>query len=252
MFHALASGRLKVPDTEFEVHLHDVEALNRLSLKGEFDLTKVSVFTYLLARESYTLLNSGAALGFGCGPLVVTRVGRPEVEPSRCRFAVPGELTTAHLLLRLWAPQTGEKVFVRYDRVMPMVAAGEVDYGVVIHEGRFVYRQAGLDLVQDLGEWWERRTGLPVPLGCVLARTSLGPERIAALDAALRRSIEDAIANPAAALDYMRRHALEMDEKVLHQHVQTFVNHYSLDLGVQGRAAVAKLEELARISGALS
>jgi 1,4-dihydroxy-6-naphthoate synthase len=251
MFHALATGLVRVCDTEVEVHLHDVQELNRLSLQGAFDLTKVSFYTWLLAREHYDLLACGAALGFGCGPLVVARKDSEPIALAGARFAVPGELTTAHLLLRLWEPHARNRVFVRYDRVMPAVAAGDVDFGVVIHEGRFTFEQAGLKLVQDLGAWWEARTGLPVPLGCILARKALGPERIAALGDALRQSIRAAMAKPEQTLDYMRAYAQEMDPDVLQKHVRTFVNEYSLDMGPRGQGAVAKLEELARAAGVI-
>lgn len=251
MFHGLVSGLVKIPGVDFTVQLHDVEQLNRMALTGACDVTKVSSYAYLRIRDTYEMLSSGAAMGFGCGPIVVTGARRGAVEPVRCRFAVPGELTTAYLLLRLWCPRAGKCLFVRYDQVMPMVASGEVDCGVVIHEGRFVYRQAGLRLVQDLGQWWEARTRLPVPLGCVVARKALGRERIAAIDGALRQSIQAALADPAGPRDYMRRHVRELDEAVIMEHVRTFVNEYSLDPGEQGRAAMTMLERLAVEAGAL-
>lgn len=251
MFHGLASGTVRIPGVDVTVHLHDVEQLNRMALDGIYDVTKVSSYAYLHLRDSHTLLNAGAAMGFGCGPLVVARADGKTLIPSQCRFAVPGELTTGHLLLRLWHPDVGERVFVRYDRVMPMVASGEVDAGVVIHEGRFVYKQAGLRLIQDLGKWWELHTDLPLPLGCVVAKRSLGQERIAAINRALKQSVQAAMASPRATLGYMRQHARELDEAVIREHVRTFVNEYSLDLGNAGRAALKELERMASEAGVL-
>lgn len=251
MFHALASGRRGVPGRAIDVHMHDVEQLNRLALKATYDVTKISFFAWLRAREHYEMLDCGAALGFGCGPIVVARAGEATPDLRRCRIVVPGELTTGHLLLRLWEPAAANRVFVRYDEVIPMVADGRADCGVVIHEGRFVYERAGLRLLQDLGAWWEEKTRLPVPLGCIVARRSLGRETIRAVGAALRAGIQDSMADPASTLDYMRQHAQEMDADVLQKHVRTFVNEFSLDLGPQGRAAVAKLEELAGQPGVL-
>ncbi len=249
MFHDLATGALGLPGREIEVHLHDVETLNQLALRGTYDVTKVSFHAWLLIQERYELLQSGAALGADCGPVVVAASELRREDLAGCRVAVPGELTTAHLLLRLWAPEVREKVFVRYDEIMSLVASGEVDAGVLIHEGRFVYGRSGLRLVADLGRWWREQTDLPIPLGCIVAKRSLGRETILALEALLRRAIGNSMADPAAALPYIRQHAQEMDLAVLDQHVRAFVNEYSLDLGDDGRAAVAALQRLAGEAG---
>jgi 1,4-dihydroxy-6-naphthoate synthase len=251
MFHALAAGRVRVPEAELEFHLLDVEELNRRLPDSEFDVTKASAFAFLQARDRYDLLPSGAALGFGCGPLVVARGDRPAPDLLRGRYAVPGAHTTAHLLLRLWQPRAANRLFVRYDEVIPAVVEGRADFGVLIHEERFTHERAGARLVQDLGAWWEQRTGLPVPLGCVLARRTLGAERIAVIADALRRSIRDAMDDPARPLDHMRRHAATLDAAVLRRHVRTFVNEFSLDLGPHGRESLAALERLAAAAGVL-
>ena len=249
MFHGLASGDLTLPDRRIELQLHDVETLNRMALNGAFDVTKVSFHTYLLVRSEYQLLGVGAALGFGCGPVVVSRGGMGADEIAAARVAVPGKLTTAHLLLELWEPRITDKVFARYDKVMDMVAGGEVDAGVIIHEGRFVYEQAGLDLVADLGLWWQGQTQLPIPLGGIVARKSLGEETILAFEALLRKAIGNSMANPDATREYVLKHAAEMDSDVLDEHIKTFVNDYSLDLGDDGRAAVAEMRRRAQEAG---
>ena len=249
MFHDLASGDLTLPDRRIEVQLHDVETLNRMALTGTFDVTKVSFHTYLLVRQEYQLLSVGAALGFGCGPVVVSRGGIGPGEIAGACVAVPGKLTTAHLLLELWEPRITDKVFVRYDKVMDMVARGEVDAGVIIHEGRFVYEQAGLELVADLGLWWQEQTQLPIPLGGIVARKSLGEETILAFESLLRKAITNSMANPGGTREYVLRHAAEMDSDVLDEHIKTFGNDYSLDLGDEGRAAIAEMRRRAEEAG---
>ena len=254
MFHDLAVGRLRMPDRPIEMHLHDVEALNRSALEGTYDVTKVSFHAYLLVRDRYELLSVGAALGFGCGPVVVSKRPLETDGPDAlagARVAVPGELTTAHLLLRLWAPRAADRVFARYDRIMDLVAAGEADAGVVIHEGRFTYAQRGLRLVADLGQWWQGRTGLPIPLGGIVARKSLGGPVIRQFEALLGRAVRNSLEHPEDTHEYVRQYAQEMDAAVLAEHIRTFVNDYSLDLGRDGRAAVEKLRELAAEAGVI-
>ena len=252
MFHDLAVGKLRLPDREIDIHLHDVETLNRMALEAAFDVTKLSFHALLLVEEAYQMLSVGAAMGVGCGPVVVSRRPMSLSDLGDCRVAIPGELTTAHLLLQLAQPTVGEKVFVRYDRVMDLVAAGDADAGVVIHEGRFTYAQAGLELVADLGQWWQQRSDLPIPLGCIAARRSLGDKTIGRFEALLKTSIENALADPGPAREYAKTYAQEMDAAVLAQHVQMFVNDFSLDIGPQGRAAVDTLRQLAAEAGVLT
>ena len=249
MFHDVAAGTLARPGLTVEVHLHDIETLNRMAAEGVYDVTKISFHAYLRARRQYELLKVGAALGFGCGPVVVAgrRIG-PE-EYANCRVAVPGELTTANLLMRLWAPQIRFPIFTSYDRVMDMVAGGQADMGVVIHEGRFTYARASLVKLADLGRWWHTRTGLPIPLGGIAARRSLGAETIERLEEMLGQAIRNSMANPEGTYDYVRRNAREMDRAVLQEHIKTFVNEYSLDIGADGHAAIRRLGELARDAG---
>jgi len=251
MFHDVATGLLAGSGYKVSVHLHDVETLNRLALEGTYDITKISFHAYLLVRQHYQLLNSGAALGFGCGPLLVSRAPMSTAVVSRCRIAVPGELTTAHLLLRLWAPDAHEKIFVPYDQVMEQVRTGEADCGILIHESRFVYQQAGLICIEDLGQWWEQQTGQPIPLGCIVARKTLGPTVIAKIDELLRRSIIHSRAHPEASAEYVRSNARETDETVVQKHIQMFVTDFSVDLGEVGHKAVAVLESMARKAGVI-
>ncbi len=252
MFHDVAAGGFARSGYTVTTHLHDVETLNQLALRGTYDLTKVSFHTYLLIREQYQLLNAGAALGFGCGPLLVAKKTIPRSELPRCRVAIPGELTTAHLLLRLWAPAIHEKRFAPYDRVMDMILGGEADCGIIIHETRFVYQDAGLTCLMDLGQWWEQETGYPIPLGCIVARKSLGSSMINDLELLIRNAIRRSFANPGETTGYVGSHAQEISRTVQEQHIRMFVNDFSLDLGEVGQAAIVKLEEMARQAGIIT
>ncbi len=252
MFHALATGQLRVADCEIETHLHDVETLNARAFEYAFDLTKLSFHAWLLNRERYRLLRSGAAIGFGCGPLVVAKRKLAPHDLPGCRVLLPGQYTTAHLLFRLWQPEAADKHFAPYDQIMDAVLRGAADAGVIIHESRFTYQEHGLECVTDLGAWWETQTGLPIPLGCVAAHRRLPQRVIVEFDSLLAESIRMAHADPQAAAPYMRQHAQELDAAVLANHVKMFVNEFSLDLGDQGQAAVEALERLARAAGVVA
>jgi len=251
MFHDVATRPLGRSGYKVSVHLHDVETLNRLALKATYDITKISFHAYLLVREHYQLLNTGAALGFGCGPLLVSRTPMTPAGVTHSRIAVPGELTTAHLLLRLWAPEAQQKIFVPYDRVMGLLRTGEADCGILIHESRFVYQQAGLTCIMDLGQWWEQETSHPIPLGCIVARKSLGTTIISECESLLRQSIIRSRAHPEDSALYVRENAREIDETVIKKHVHMFVTDFSVNLGEAGHKAITVLEARARKAGVI-
>lgn len=237
VFHALVHGL--VPSPGFAPPLYaDIDVLNRHALAGDLDVVKVS-YGVLHRLAGYTLLSSGGALGRGCGPLVVTR-GRDDLRGAT--IAVPGDDTTAYVLLRLWDPGFGDVVVMPFDRIMPAVAHGEVDAGLVIHEGRFTYQGYGLHAVADLGDWWEDETGLPIPLGAIVARSSLDCH---AIETAIRASVEYAWAHPEASRSYVLEHAQEMAPDVVEAHIALYVNDLTRDLGDEGRAAVAELTKRA-------
>ena len=190
--------------------------------------------------DRYALLQAGAALGRGCGPLLITAGGRGGTV-EHWRIAIPGEYTTAALLLRLYRPACRNLRVLRFDRIMDAIASGEVDGGVIIHESRFTYQEHGLHCVQDLGAWWEATTGLPIPLGCIVARRTLAPEVRAAIDAAIAASIRWADTHPDEGWDYIRQHAQEMDEAVMQSHIGLYVNRFSRDLGDEGLQAMREL-----------
>lgn len=241
IFDALVHGRVASPEEGFEVTLADIEVLNTEARAGRFDVSKVSYGVLASVLDDYVLLSSGGALGRGVGPLVVAREPAPLEHAVRGRVAVPGTDTTAFLLLSRFAPPPGEIVVMRFDEILGAVAAGEVDAGLVIHESRFTYQRHGLVSVADLGDRWEAATGQPIPLGAIVARRSLGPARIAALDAAIAASARFALDHPDASADYVRAHAAELDDAVTAQHIALYVNEFSVDLGDEGRAAVRTL-----------
>lgn len=240
VFYALVHGKLADAPAFSEV-LEDIETLNGMALKGELDVVKASFHALGHFRDSYCLLHAGGALGRGCGPLVVGRQDWAPDELAGKRIAIPGRMTTAALLLRLFAPEAADLVEMPFDRIMAAAQAGEVDAGLIIHESRFTYPQYGLHKVIDLGEWWEGTTGHPIPLGGILARRALGAERVGAIDRALRASVEYAHAHAEQVRGYVRQHAQEMDESVMQAHIELYVNEYTLDYGADGEAAIEDL-----------
>lgn len=240
MFDALLNHRIETGDLEFDVWMGDILHLNQRALAGELDVVKVSYATYADLRENYTLLKSGSAMGRGCGPLIISK------EPMRFEelisgdplIAVPGLNTTANLLLGFCAQRPLRRKEMVFHEVMPAVLSGEADAGVIIHENRFTYAQHGLHKVQDLGELWEARTGLPIPLGAIVAHKRLGAAMTARIDSLLQQSVAFAFANPEASREYVALHAQEMDPVVCQSHIDLYVNSFSLDMGEEGRRAV--------------
>ncbi len=237
----------------FAERLEDIETLNQLALAGQLDVAKVSFHALAHLRRDYCLLHSGGALGRGCGPLVVAREAVEPAELHTLKIAVPGRLTTAVLLLRLFDPRIGagplELVVMPFHRIMEATQRGEVDAGLIIHESRFTYPQYGLRQVMDLGAWWEEETGHPIPLGGIVARRALGSELIGAVDRSLRASVEYAHAHPEKVRDYVARHAQELDPAVTQAHIDLYVNEHTLDYGPTGEVAIGELLSRAAWAG---
>jgi 1,4-dihydroxy-6-naphthoate synthase len=256
-FHGLLSGASDRLGLELDFALLDVQELNERLARGELDVGKASFAQALSLARDFGVLPVGAALGFGVGPLLLAREGAAgraagplaELPDERARVLCPGAGTTATLLLRMLVPRATNVAQVRFDRIMPALAAGEADFGVVIHEGRFTYERHGLVRVADLGELWERRTKAPLPLGGVLARKSLGAGTHRRFAAALRASLDHARAHPEEAFAAMRRHAQELDAATIWRHVELYVNERTRDLGPEGRAALAAFERESRAAG---
>lgn len=249
IFHALIKGLVKSDTLCFRERLADVEQLNRLALSAALDVTKVSFHLYGHIRKDYTLLPSGAALGRGCGPLLVSASDCTLSSLADRPVALPGRYTTAALLLRLFAPQLSNIVYMPFDRIMPAIASGEVAAGVIIHESRFTFRDFGLFQLVDLGEWWESDSGCPIPLGGIVARKSLGRETVDEVGVLIGKSIDHAFANPQAPRDYIRAHSQEMSDEVCDAHIGLYVNKFSRDLGEEGKRAVEILMERGEKAG---
>lgn len=241
IFYALTHGKVRVPGVAFREQLEDVETLNRMALEGRLDITKISYHALGRLREHYALLRTGGALGRGCGPLIVAKPGTSLQDLSSGAVAVPGMLTTAYLLLRLFDPSITNVAAMPFDRIMQAVADGSVLAGLIIHESRFTYPLYHLEKLLDLGEWWERYSGLPIPLGGILGKRALGRDLLLAIEAAIGESLKYAYAHPELVINYCKDHSREMDPAVMKSHIDLYVNDFSLDLGTEGLEAVKRL-----------
>lgn len=241
VFHALVHGLVDGPEFAPPVYA-DIDVLNTRARRGELDVVKVS-YGVLPHLKDYTLLSAGGALGRGCGPLVLTAEPRDKESLRGARVAVPGEHTTAYLLMRMWDPGFAGVQVMPFDQIMPAVASGAADAGLVIHESRFTYKSYGLHAVADLGDWWETETGLPIPLGAIVAKSSLD---VPAIDAAVRASVEHAWRHPYASREYVLGYSQELAPAVVDAHITLYVNEFTRDLGDEGRRAVDELLRRAR------
>lgn len=251
VFDAWAHGR--VPGAPaLDVTFADIDVTNGMAERGELDVLKVSYAVLPWVLEEYALLPCGGALGRGCGPLVLSR--EPGLDLTGKTVAVPSERSTAYMLFRLWAADVlpagvGEVVVLPFHEIMPAVRDGRVDAGLVIHEARFTYQDYGLHCLADMGEHWESTTGLPIPLGAIIARRSLGADTLRALAASARASVRMAWEDPEASRPYVRAHAQELDPAVADQHIGLYVNEFTADLGDAGYAAVRGLLTRAAAEG---
>ncbi len=242
IFHALLHKRIDTGDYCFSTSICDIEALNTAAFARRFQVTKLSSGAYLRLREHYELLDSGAAMGFGCGPLVVAARGHSFSSASR--IAVPGANTTALLLMKSWNPGLKNLAEERFDRILPGVKEGKYDAGLIIHEGRFIYQDYGCVKVVDLGTWWEKETGCPLPLGCIALRKD--PATMAHrenMERMIRESALYARARPGESRDFIRAHAPGADDKITDAHINLYVNDYSVSMGETGKNAFRVLED---------
>ena len=241
MFHALANSKLDTGDLEFRHELQDIETLNRRALRGELEVTAVSIHAYALLLDKYALLPSGCSMGDRYGPMVVAKRPLSLDELATKRIAVPGTLTTAFLTLRLLLPQGFAYEVLPFDQILGAVAAGRYDAGLIIHEGQLTFQNQGLRLIVDLGVWWQERTGLPLPLGGNVVRRDLGAETMRQISRLLKESIRYALAHRDDALAYALRYARDMDKSLADRFVGMYVNDWTLDYGPRGREAVRRL-----------
>ena len=251
MLDAIVNRRVHLEGLELSVHLADVEALNEAALAGQAQITKVSYHAYAQCTRRYVLLDAGSALGRNCGPLLISKrpISVQEAAEGSLSIAIPGKYTTANFLLGLAFPRAQNKTELVFSGIETALLREEYDARLIIHENRFTYEANGLKKIIDLGEFWERETGLPIPLGGIVISRLLPDEVKHRVNRVLRRSVEYALANRSASLPFVRRHAQEMSEEVMYKHIDLYVNEYSVDLGSEGRRAVETLFEKAKATG---
>jgi 1,4-dihydroxy-6-naphthoate synthase len=249
MFHALANDKIDTGDLKFVHELQDIETLNRRALRGELEVTAVSIHAYAHLLDKYALLPSGCSMGDKYGPMVVARRPMTVDDLKRVRIAVPGTMTTAFLTLRLLLPGGFEYDVVPFDEIIGAVAGGKYDAGLIIHEGQLTFRNQGLHLAIDLGVWWQEKTGLPLPLGGNVVRRDLGPDLMHRISEFLKQSIRYALDHRQEALAHALRYARDMDMSLADKFVGMYVNDWTLDYGPRGREAVRRLLDEAHRAG---
>jgi 1,4-dihydroxy-6-naphthoate synthase len=259
IFDALIHHKIDTEGLNFEVFYDDVETLNQKAFRGELDITKLSYHAFAYAADKYILLDAGSALGFGVGPLLITKSIEPFIQNSsksivtslvgsqstdlnlaisKSKIGIPGKFTTANFLLSLAFPEATNKIEIVFSEIEGAVLNGTIDCGLIIHENRFTYQDRGLKKIVDLGEFWERTTGCAIPLGGIVANRNLPADVQHKINRVLKRSVEFAFANPKSGLEYIRSHAQEMSEEVMYKHIDLYVNKFSVDLGEEGKKAV--------------
>jgi 1,4-dihydroxy-6-naphthoate synthase len=244
IFDALVNKKIHTDGLEFDVVLEDIQTLNEWSNQEKLDITKLSFPAFFSNHHKYQMLNSGSALGKGVGPLLIAKrmVNVPDIAHSS--IAIPGEQTTANFLLNFAFPMAKNKTSVVFSSIEDAVLLEKFDLGVIIHENRFTYQQKGLIKICDLGEVWEERQKAPIPLACIACKTSLYPELREVINSLIKKSVEYAFAHYPEITPYTRQHAQAMDENVMRQHIQLYVNNYSVDLGEDGMKAIEQLQKV--------
>jgi 1,4-dihydroxy-6-naphthoate synthase len=240
IFDALVNNKIDTEGIEFDVVMEDVQTLNYWALEGKLAVTKLSYGVLPLVLKNYVVLNSGSALGKGVGPLLIRNEKFKNQNIEDCTIAIPGENTTAHLLFSLAYLNAKNKIFLRYDEIENFVLEGK-GLGVIIHENRFTYAEKGLHKIIDLGDYWEKETDNAIPLGGIVIKRDIASETQQKVDRLIKKSIEFAFANYPELNDYIRSHSQEMSEDVMRKHIDLYVNNYSINLGEQGKKAVAKI-----------
>lgn len=241
IFDAMVNQRIDTEGLRFDLHLADVEELNRLAFSSAIDVTKVSYHAFAYLSDHYQLLTAGSALGFNNGPLLISKHKIYPDEVEGLKVAIPGKYTTANLLLSIAYPKLLQKKEYLFSDIEEVILSGEVDAGVIIHENRFTYQAKGLKKIVDLGEYWDQLTGLAIPLGGIILKRSLPEEIKLKVNRMLRQSVEYAFLHPDDSLPFVRQHAQAMDESVMRSHIQLYVNDFSVDLGPRGKEAITTL-----------
>lgn len=248
IFDALIHHKIDTEGLEFEVFYDDVETLNQKAFRGELDVTKLSYHAFAYVVDKYVLLDSGSALGFGVGPLLISKFefSIADLNNADHKIGIPGKYTTANFLLGLALPEATSKQEMVFSEIQDALLDEKIDVGLIIHENRFTYQNKGLKKIIDLGDYWEKQTGCPIPLGGIVANHNLPLDIQHTVNRVLRKSVEFAFANPKSGLEFIRSHAQEMSEEVMYKHIELYVNKYSVDLGEDGRRAINLLFDAAR------
>ncbi len=248
MFYGLATNKVRVPGLRFTHTLCDIETLNRKAMEGVYDVTAISFHTYPYIQDHYALLPSGGSVGEGYGPMIVAHRAFSVADIKRKRIAVPGTMTTAYLVLQLFAPGIETEV-VPFDQIIPQVLEGKFEAGLIIHEGQLTYDKSGLHRIVDMGKWWQKVTGLPLPLGGNAIRRSMGAALMSQVASALRDSIQYALDHRDEALAYAMQFARDLDPQMADKFVGMYVNERTLDYGADGREAVRRLLDMGHKAG---
>ena len=253
MFDAVANRRIDLEGLEFSIRMDDVEALNKSAFAAAIDVTKLSYHAFAYCTRDYVLLDAGSALGRGCGPLLISKraISTEDVSWGRISIAIPGRYTTASFLLSFAFPGATRRTELVFSAIEDALLRGEYDAGVIIHENRFTYEARGLRKILDLGEFWESKTGMPIPLGGIVIRRALPDDVQRKVNRIVRRSVEYAFAHPEASRPFVRRHAQEMSDEVMSKHIDLYVNEYSVELGTEGKQAVRTLFDTGKSVGAI-
>lgn len=254
IFKAIARRLIDLHGYCFDIVLEDVETLNQKAAKGTYDITKLSFAALGSLGDQYALLRTGAALGMGCGPLIISLPRRSLTDKKKPVIAVPGMGTTAYHLFQFYVDDLCDRFSATiqpmpFEQIMPAVRGKKADFGVIIHEGRFVYQRMGLELIADLGLWWEEKTALPIPLGCIAIKRDIDPAVACDIQRLIRQSIDHAFLYPGMADDYIKNHAQEMDNDVIQQHIGLYVNDFSRNIGTLGEKAITTFFKKAWDSG---
>ncbi len=249
IFDALVNGKIDTEGLEFEVVMADVEALNKQAFAADLDITKLSYHAYAYLVKTYVLLDAGSALGKNCGPLLIAKQAMTEDEINQARIAIPGKFTTANFLFSLAFPEAIRKREMVFSEIEGAVLAEEVEAGLIIHENRFTYQQKGLKKIIDLGEFWEESTGLPIPLGGIVVKRSLPQEVQRLVNKLVGNSVRFALEHPEDSKNFVKAHSQEMEDKVIHEHINLYVNDFTVSLGGSGRTAVIRLFDVAKAKG---
>lgn len=238
IFDAIVHGKVDTEGLGFDLSMNDVEELNKKALKTELDITKISLFAYTRFFDQYQLLDAGSAMGFGCGPLLISKNNIETEDIHNKKIAIPGKYTTANFLMSFAFPFASNKTPVLFSEIEDAVLSGEFDAGVIIHENRFTYQQKGLHKIVDLGEIWEKKTGTPIPLGGIAVKRNLPDELKKSIEGIMRRSVEYALKHPSSSTDFVSKNAQAMEPSVMKKHIALYVNDYTVSLGNPGRNAI--------------